>query len=59
MHRNFTFYTKNLTEIFENETKTDDKVQPRNSVIESLLSYSKSLEFKKSNYVKQVELVLN
>lgn len=60
MQENSTFYSKNLTKNIENEVvKTESSKQPRGSVINTLLNYSKSLEFKKSNYVNQVELVFN
>lgn len=58
MRKNFTFYSKNLTKKSTNEI-SDREESVKTSVIQSLLNYSKSLEFKKSNYVNQVELVLN
>ncbi len=57
MQENSTFYSKNLTSNTAKEATEVKEVKP--SIIQSLLNYSKSLEFKKSNYVKQVELVLN
>lgn len=60
MQENSTFYQKKLTENIENEeVKTERLKEPKLSVINSLLNYSKSLEFKKSNYVNQFELVFN
>lgn len=59
MQRNSTQSLKNLADTIENETINDNKSKPKITVIAALLNYSKSLEFKKSNYVKQVELVLN
>lgn len=57
MQQNSTFQ-ENLTKHVESESLKESKA-PKKSVIESLLNYSKSLEFKRSSYVKQVELVLN
>ena len=59
MQGNSTFYKKNLTNTIDSEALKAEEKSPKLSVIQSLLNYSKSLEFKKSNYVKQVELVLN
>lgn len=60
MQQNSTFYSKNLTEkIDSGEEKDYQGKRPKKSVLQSLINYSKSLEFKKSNYVNQVELVLN
>jgi hypothetical protein len=60
MQQNSTFYSKNLTTNIESAAlKEKEDATPKLSVIQSLINYSKSLEFKKSNHVNQVELVLN
>lgn len=60
MRENSTFYSKNLTSYAADKSSNkEEEKSPKPSMIQSLLNYSKSLEFKRSNHVTQVELVLN
>lgn len=55
----FVFSSLKTTKNKQQDEKLVDEFEPSDSLVQSILNYSKSLTVKKSNFVDYIEVVVN